>query len=255
MSWQVAEISGPAIGGLVYGFFGVGWAYFFVSLFSLLGFVFFLIVKKRPMPEKKEEPLLTSLATGLKFVFKNQILLSAISLDMFAVFFGGAVAVLPIFADQVLNVGAEGLGFLRAAPAIGAIMMSVYQAHHPLFEKAGRNLLLCVCGFGICIILFALSKNFLLTIFILMMSGLFDNVSAVIRHTILQLYTPDEMRGRVSAINGVFLGSSNELGSFESGLAAKLMGLIPSVIFGGSMTLAVVGMTNYLAPKLRKLKV
>lgn len=255
MSWQVAEITGPAIGGLVYGFLGVGYAYTIVALLSLTGLILFSFIEKRPLPERtKEENIWQSLSTGLKFVFKNQIILSAVSLDMFAVFFGGAVAILPIFADQVLHVGAKGLGFLRAAPAVGAILMSIYQAHYPPFEKAGRNLLIGVAGFGICIILFAVSQNFYLVLFVLMLSGMFDNISVIIRQTIIQLYTPDEMRGRVSSINGIFIGSSNELGSFESGVAAKFLGLIPSVIFGGSMTLAVVGTTTYLAPKLRKLK-
>jgi MFS family permease len=255
MSWQVAEITGPAIGGLIYGFSGAGTAYGLVAVLSVVGLFIFSSVSSKVLPERvKEENIWQSLSTGLNFVFKNQIVLGAISLDMFAVFFGGAVAMLPIFADQVLHVGAEGLGILRAAPAVGAIFMSIFQAHYPPFEKAGRNLLIGVAGFGLCIILFAVSQNFYLVIFILMLSGMFDNISVIIRHTIIQLYTPDEMRGRVSSINGIFIGSSNELGSFESGVAAKLLGLIPSVIFGGSMTLGVVGVTTYLAPKLRKLK-
>jgi hypothetical protein len=224
-------------------------------VFSAAGWILFFFVKKKPLPERtKHETIWESLSAGLKFVFSNQMILSALSLDMFAVFFGGAVSVLPIFADQVLHTGAKGLGFLRAAPAIGAIIMSFVQAHWPPFKNAGRNLLVCVFGFGMCIIFFALSKSFYLTLFILMLSGMFDNVSVIIRATIIQLYTPDDMRGRVSAVNGIFIGSSNELGSFESGLAAKLLGLIPSVIFGGSMTLAVVGSVRKLAPKLKALK-
>ncbi|MGE5412498.1 MAG: MFS transporter [Clostridiales bacterium] len=254
VAWQVAEVGGPAIGGLICGFWGFAAAYFFVMTFSAIGWLFFFFVKKRPVPVKaKDETIWESLSSGLKFVFGNQIILSAISLDMFAVFFGGAISVLPIFADQVLHTGAKGLGFLRAAPAVGAIMMSLVQAYWPPFKKAGRNLLICVFGFGVCIILFAISKSFYLTMFILMVSGMFDNVSVIIRATIIQIYTPDEMRGRVSAVNGIFIGSSNELGSFESGLAAKLLGLIPSVIFGGSMTLAVVTSVRKLAPKLRRL--
>ena len=253
--WQIAAVTGPAIGGLVYGFAGVGQAYSIVALFSGLSWVFFYFIKKKPMPEKtKEETIWQSLSTGIKFVFQNQIILSAISLDMFAVFFGGAVSVLPIFADQILHTGAEGLGLLRAAPAVGAIVMSLWQVHNPMFKSAGRNLLICVFGFGVSMIIFALSENFYLTLFILMLSGAFDNVSVIIRATIIQLYTPDEMRGRVSSVNGIFIGSSNELGSFESGVAAKLMGLIPSVIFGGSMTLAVVAGVRSWAPKLRTLK-
>ncbi len=253
--WQIAAVTGPAIGGLVYGFAGIGPAYSLVAVFSALSVFFYYFIKKKPMPEQtKEENIWQSLSTGVKFVFQNQIILSAISLDMFAVFFGGAVSVLPIFADQVLHTGAEGLGLLRAAPAVGAIVMSLRQAYKPMFVNAGRNLLICVTGFGVSMIVFALSKNFYLTLFILMLSGAFDNVSVIIRATIIQIYTPDEMRGRVSSVNGIFIGSSNELGSFESGVAAKLMGLIPSVIFGGSMTLAVVAVVRSWAPKLRKLK-
>ncbi len=254
LAWQTAEVSGPAIGGLIYGFFGVGSAYITVVVFSLLGFTMFSFVKKKPLPERKRyESIWKSLSNGLKFVFDNQIILSAITLDMFAVFFGGAVSVLPIFADKVLNVGAKGLGFLRAAPAVGEILMSVYQAHRPFFKNAGRDLLICVFGFGVSMIIFAFSKNFYLSIFVLFVSGLFDNVSVVIRATIIQVYTPDEMRGRVSAVNGIFVGSSNELGSFESGVSAQFMGLVPSVIFGGIMTLLVVGGIKKFAPKLKTL--
>ena len=254
MTWHVAEISGPAVGGLVYGFFGVGPAYFVVLCLSSSGWLLFSMIKKRPMPEnKREESVIQSLSTGLKFVFENQVILSAISLDMFAVFFGGAVSVLPIFADQVFHIGAEGLGFLRAAPAFGAVIMSFAQAHRPPFRKAGRNLLIGVAGFGICIILFALLRNLYIVFFVLLLSGMFDNISVVIRHTIIQISAPEEMRGRISSINGIFIGSSNELGSFESGVAAKFLGLIPSVIFGGTMTLGVVGIVAKVAPKLRKL--
>ncbi|MCX6168884.1 MAG: MFS transporter [Ignavibacteriales bacterium] len=253
--WHIAAVTGPAVGGLVYGFFGVGYAYFLVISFVALGWFFFYFIEKKPLPEKtKVETIWQSLSSGLKFVFNNQIILSAISLDMFAVFFGGAVSVLPIFADQVLHTGAKGLGFLRAAPAVGSIIMSLSLAHNPPFKHAGRNLLIGVFGFGVSIILFAISKNFYVSLFVLMTSGMFDNVSVIIRSTIIQVYTPDEMRGRVSSVNSLFIGSSNELGSFESGVAAKLMGLIPSVIFGGSMTLAVVTAVRKLAPNLRKLK-
>jgi MFS family permease len=255
LSWQIAEVTGPAAGGLIYGFSGVGTAYFIVILTSMAGFIFFTAVKNKPLPERKtKESMKLSLTNGLKFVFGNQIILGAISLDMFAVFFGGAVAVLPIFADQVLHIGAKGLGFLRAAPAVGAILMSIIQAYRPVFKHAGRNLLICVFGFGVCIIIFALSKNFYLSLFVLFISGVFDNVSVVIRGTIIQVFTPDEMRGRVSSVNGIFIGSSNELGSFESGVAAKLFGLVPSVIAGGAMTLIVVSVIRSITPKLRSLK-
>lgn len=255
MAWQIAEISGPAVGGLMYGFFGVGPAYSLVTILNAAGWTFFSFIEKKPLPEKtKKETMRESLMSGLKFAFGNQIILSAISLDMFAVFFGGAVAILPIFADKILHIGAKGLGFLRAAPAAGAIIMSFIQAHYPPFEKAGRNLLVAVFIFGIFIILFAISKNFYVVFILLMLSGMADDISVIIRNTIIQVYTPDEMRGRISAINGIFIGSSNELGSFESGVAAKLMGLVPSIIFGGTMTLAVVSTVAKFSPKLRKLK-
>jgi MFS family permease len=253
--WQIAEVTGPAAGGLIYGFYGIGSAYATVVVMTSIGLFMFTLVERKPLPQGKEdESIWQSLSAGFKYVFNDQIILSAISLDMFAVFFGGAVAVLPIFADQVLHTGAKGLGFLRAAPAVGAIVMSIIQANHPFFKQAGRNLLVCVFGFGLSIILFAISKNFVLSLILLLLGGAFDCVSVVIRGTLVQLYSPDEMRGRISAINGIFIGSSNELGSFESGVAAKLMGLIPSVIFGGSMTLLVVAAVRTLAPNLRKLR-
>ncbi|MGD1005853.1 MAG: MFS transporter [Ignavibacteriaceae bacterium] len=253
--WQIAAVTGPAIGGLVYGFAGIGYAYTLVIILTATGLIFFTFVSNKPLPERTtKESIRQSLSHGLKFVFNNQIIVSAITLDMFAVFFGGAVSVLPIFADQVLHTGAKGLGLLRAAPAVGAIIMSIVQAHHPFFKNAGRNLLFCVFGFGISIISFAISKSFYISMFVLMLSGMFDNVSVIMRSTIIQLYTPNEMRGRVSAVNGIFIGSSNELGSFESGVAAKLLGLIPSVIFGGGMTLIVVAAVRRFAPKLKKLK-
>lgn len=255
VTWQVAAVTGPAIGGLICGFYGIPVSYILVTVLSLLGLLCFSVVTNKPMPEAaKKENIWESLSAGLKFVFSNQIILSAVSLDMFAVFFGGAVSILPIFADQVLHTDARGLGFLRAAPAVGAIVMSVIQTRWPVFKKAGTYLLWCVAGFGVTIILFALSTNIYLALTVLVMNGMFDNVSVIVRGTIIQLYTPDEMRGRVSSVNSIFIGSSNELGSFESGLAAKLLGLVPSIIFGGSMTLAVVASVRKLAPKLKSLQ-
>ena len=189
----------------------------------------------------------------MNFVFSNQIVLGALSLDLFAVLFGGAVALLPIFAAEVLKTGPQGLGFLRAAPAVGAMLMGLGIAFHPLKKKVGKLLLLCVGAFGIFTIAFALSTNFYLSLILLSLTVAVDNVSVVVRSTILQINTPDEMRGRVSSVNSVFIGSSNEIGAFESGAAAKLMGLIPSVIFGGVMTLLVVGITGKVAPKLKDL--
>ena len=180
-------------------------------------------------------------------------MLGAFSLDMFAVLFGGAVAMLPVFASDILKVGPEGLGLLRACPAIGAILMSVVLTFYPPVNNSGKQMLYSVAGFGVCMIVFALSRNFYLSAACLLLSGSFDFVSVVVRSSILQLFTSNEMKGRVSSVNSIFVGSSNELGAFESGTAASLMGLVPSVVFGGVMTLVVVGVAVFTAPKLRKL--
>ena len=181
-------------------------------------------------------------------------MLSALTLDMFAVLFGGAIALLPAFADKILHCGPEGLGFLRASPSIGAIIMALITSIYPVRKHAGKKMLWSVAGFGLCMISFALSENYFLSFGILMLSGMFDFVSVVVRHTTLQLYTPDDMRGRVSAVNGIFIGTSNELGAFESGLAARLLRLQLSVVLGGLVTLGVVGVTAVKAPKLRELE-
>ncbi len=252
--WHIAAISGPAIGGMVYGFLGVEIAYMIVIFFVIVALSLLFTVKRYANPQvEMTETIWKRLGSGLRFVYKNQILLGTMSLDMFAVLFGGAVAMLPIFAAEILFVGPQGLGFLRAAPMAGAVLMSLMLAYRPPAANAGRWLLISVTGFGLSIICFAISKNFYLSLFLLFMSGVFDNVSVIIRATTLQLLTPDEMRGRVASVNSIFIGSSNEIGSFESGLAAKIMGLIPSVIFGGSMTLIVVAAIAKKAPLLRRL--
>jgi MFS family permease len=257
INWQVAAVAGPAIGGLIYGFFGVVAAYSTVFGLFLLSILLLLKVKGSYKAADESgsngENIFSRIREGIHFVFNNQVLLGAFSLDMFAVLFGGAVAMLPVFASTVLNVGPEGLGVLRACPAVGAIIMSVFLAFNPPVNKTGRSLFFCVTGFGVMMIVFALSKNFWLSCLALLLSGVFDNVSVVIRGTILQLFTPNEMRGRVAAVNSIFIGSSNELGAFESGVAARLMGLVPSVIFGGVMTLVVVFGAALKAPSLRKL--
>jgi len=253
-TWHIGAITGPALGGLIYGFFGVRVAYLSVLFFLILALLLLSFVKNRQMPTQESgESLYKRLSSGLKFVFKNQILFGTMSLDMFAVLFGGATAMLPIFAAEVLFVGPQGLGLLRAAPMVGAVMMSLILAYRPPMVNAGRYMIIGVTGFGLSIICFALSRNFYLSLSLLMLSGLFDNISVIIRATALQLLTPDEMRGRVASVNSIFIGSSNEIGSFESGLAAKIMGLVPSVIFGGAMTLVVVGVTARMAPLLRHL--
>jgi len=254
-NWQVAAVIGPAIGGLIFGFFGIITAYTTVFVFYLVSFLLILRIKSVRSFQiiKHDENMFSRIKEGIRYVYNNKVLLGAFSLDMFAVLFGGAVAMLPVFASDILKVGPEGLGMLRASPAIGAIIMSVILMFYPPVNNTGKYLFSCVTGFGLCMIGFALSRNFYLSIFLLILSGAFDNVSVIIRGTILQLFTPDQVRGRVAAVNSIFIGSSNELGAFESGLAAKIMGLVPSVIFGGAMTLLVVVASLKSLPILRKL--
>ncbi len=252
--FQTGLVLGPAMGGLLVGFTSKTTAYGIATLLCL-GATFAMLSIKVKEPETVENaPVFTSIAQGLRFVFSNQIVLGALSLDMFAVLFGGAVSMLPAFIQDVYQLGPESLGVLRAAPAIGAIITGLWLTHHPINLHAGRWLLSAVAGFGLCIIGFGLSATFWAATVLLLLSGICDGLSVVMRQTILQLATPDAMRGRVSAINGIFIGSSNELGAFESGLTARLLGLVPSVIFGGLMTLGVVVATAKLAPKLRKLE-
>lgn len=252
--FQSGLVIGPAVGGLLVGFASKSAAYTVATLLCM-GAALAMISLKIQEPAKGESlPVFRSIAEGLGFVFSNQIVLGALSLDMFAVLFGGAVAMLPAFIQDVYQLGPEGLGILRAAPAVGAIFTGLWLTRHPINLHAGRWLLWAVAGFGICIMGFAITTYFWVAAILLLLSGIFDGISVVMRTTILQLATPDAMRGRVSAINGIFIGSSNELGAFESGVAARLMGLVPSVLFGGFMTLSVVGVTAKLAPKLRNLE-
>jgi len=195
-----------------------------------------------------------SLVAGVRFVFSNRLILSALSLDLFAVLFGGAIALLPAFAHDVLRVGPAGLGLLRTAPAVGAITMAVVIAHRRPSERAGMMLLLSVAAYGMTWILFASSRSLLWSLLLLAASGAFDNVSVILRATLVQIQTPSQMMGRVQAVNGFFIGSSNEIGAFESGLAARLLGLVPSVLFGGCMTLVIVAFVTRMVPELRKLR-
>lgn len=261
--WQTAAVTGPAVGGLIYGIlksqyhsdlaeiasFSIALVLLAISLFAFSR----LEVKANP-PKEKVETLFESLKAGLSFVYNKQEMLSAISLDLFAVLFGGAVALLPVYASDILHAGPMGLGLLRSAPFLGSVVMGLFLAFNPPTNNAGRNLLVAVTGFGLATIGFAVSQNFALSFAMLFLTGAFDNVSVVIRQTILQVMTPNHMRGRVSAVNQIFISSSNEIGAFESGLAAKLMNTVPSVIFGGCMTLVVVAATYVMAPKMRKLK-
>lgn len=251
---QTGLVVGPALGGVLVALGGKTTAYLVAAALALAAAIAIisLRVSEPPLPTERA-PIFRSIGEGLRFVFNNQVILGAQALDMFSVLFGGAVALLPAFINDVFHYGPEALGILRAAPAAGAVLVGLWFARHPPDRNAGRLLLAAVAGFGLCIIGFALSRHFWLSAALLMMSGMCDSVSVVVRSTILQLSTPDHMRGRVASINGIFIGSSNELGAFESGVAARLMGLVPSVVFGGSMTLAVVGLTARLAPKLRRL--
>lgn len=251
--WHIGFIVGNAVGGFLCAV-GVPFAFSVDAGTIVLALCFLVFIAAKPIPPKeKVETLRQSISSGLKFVFNRQGLLGALTLDLFAVLFGGATAMLPFFAKDILHVDAIGFGFLRAAPAVGAVIMAFVLAYRPPKANAGRNLFASVAFFGITIIFFAISTNFYFSFFLLLLSGAFDNVSVVIRHTILQLMTPDNMRGRVSAVNSIFIGSSNEIGAFESGIAAELMGLVPSVIFGGAMTIVVVLATAKLAPQLRKM--
>jgi MFS family permease len=251
--WQIASVGGPAIGGLIYGFAGKETTYFVVLLLVVVSMFFFLRLPSFPPARLRKEGIAKSLKEGLSFVFNQPIVLGAISLDLFAVLFGGAVALLPVFADQILHVGPEGLGILRAAPSIGAVLTALIVTRHSPMVNSGKILLVFVGLFGLTMIGFALSNIFWLSFILLLLSGAFDGISVLIRSTIMQLFTPDDMRGRVSSVNSIFIGSSNEIGAFESGLAAKFLGLIPSVIFGGTMTLVCTAITAKLAPSLRNM--
>jgi MFS family permease len=200
------------------------------------------------------ESFAESLATGIRFVRRQPVILGALTLDLFSVLFGGAVALLPVFAAEILFVGPEGLGILRAAPAVGAVLVSLAMAHRPPLRRAGRTLLVSVTLFGLSMIGFGLSRNFLLSTVLLALSGMADTVSVVVRSTLLQVLTPDHLLGRVAAVNAIFIGSSNEIGAFESGTAAKLLGTVPSVVLGGLATLVVVAVTAVKVPQLRRLR-
>lgn len=240
--WQAGAIVGPGCAGFLYA--GVGFTGTLLLVIAMLALNFVLIsrIAKRPVPASPtQENLWASLREGLRYVFNQKIILYAISLDMFSVLFGGVVAILPIFADDILGVGAQGLGILRAAPAVGAMLTVIYCSYNPPLQKAWRNLLLAVLGFGLATLVFALSKSFWLSVVALFFTGACDSISVVIRQTILQVMPPDHLRGRVVAVNSIFISSSNELGAFESGSAARLMGTVPSVLFGAGMTLLTVG--------------
>jgi MFS family permease len=254
-AWQSGAVLGPAVGGILLGKAGITFTFGIIVVFLCIAIISLLMIDKKPIQFiPKGESVYESAIQGLKFVYHNKVILSCISLDLFAVLFGGAIALLPVYAKDILHVGAEGLGWLRASQAMGAILMLLFLAYFPIKKNAGKILLGAVFGFGIFIILFGISKLFWFSMFCLIMSGALDGISVSIRHTIVQMATPDEMRGRVSAVNSMFIGSSNEIGEFESGATASLMGTVPAVIFGGCMTCLVVIVTFFTSPSIRKLE-
>ncbi|MEN9685277.1 MAG: hypothetical protein RLZZ28_1063 [Bacteroidota bacterium] len=253
--WLSASVIGHASVGFLIAGLGNSGSLFVICLLVAVGFGFMYQIKPKPaLNEPGEKKTLESVKEGLRFVFKTKEVLGALSLDLFAVLFGGAVAMIPVFAKDILHAGPIGFGWLNAASDIGSILIIIILTFSPMHKRQGRKLLLSVAGFGACIIVFALSKLFWLSFAALLLSGILDGISVVVRGTILQLKTPDQMRGRVMSVNSMFINSSNELGQFESGVAAKLMGVIPSVVFGGCMTLIVVAGTWIKAPSLRKME-
>jgi MFS family permease len=251
--WQFGAVVGPAVGGVIYGFSGARLAYIVEAVLCAMALgLFARISYKRHAVVAEETTIGENLTIGMRFMMTQPELLGAQLLDLFSVLFGGAPALLPIFAAEILHAGPQGLGVLRAAPAAGAVLVSVFLIHRRI-RNAGPLLFLCVGAFGLCWIFFALSHSFWLSFALLVVSGMVDNVSVIVRSTLLTLRTPQHMLGRVSAVNQIFIGSSNEIGSFESGVAAKLLGAVRSVIFGGIVTLGVVGVTAWKIPPLRKL--
>jgi MFS family permease len=252
--FQICVVAGPGIAGLMIGFAGLEWTYLIAAFSASLGLYGVTFIRSSQTQEKPtSDNFIKSFLEGLHYVRNHELILGVMALDMFAVLFGGAVSILPAFVKEVLNAGPEALGILRAAPAAGAVLTGIYLARKPLLNNSGRHLLISVAGFGLAIIAFGLSSHLWVCTLFLFISGCCDSVSVVIRGSIMQLTTPDHMRGRVSSINGIFIGSSNELGALESGIAASLLGLVPSIIFGGVATIGVVLLTNYFAPHLRKL--
>jgi predicted MFS family arabinose efflux permease len=252
---QVGSIAGPTIGGFLFAWLGFSDVLLVVVLLLVIALLLYSRVWGRP--ETSPAPvtdLRGSVTEGVSFVWHTKPILYAISLDLFSVLFGGVVALLPIYAKDILNVGSEGFGILRAAPSVGAIVTLMIVSRVSPMKHAWRNLLIAVAGFGISILLFAVSPWMAVSVAALFLSGAFDSISVVIRQTLLQLRTPDDMRGRVMAVNGIFVSSSNELGAFESGLAARLMGVVPSALFGGAMTILIVGWVSWRTRELMRFR-
>jgi len=254
-TWQLAVVIGPAFAGFSIAWIGVHTSMGIVltSIIVALILAIFFIKTKPILNPKIGEPIIKSLKAGISFVYNSKAILVAITLDMVAVLFGGAIALLPIYAQDILQVGSQGFGILRAAPAVGSVIIMFISAHIPLTRNAGKKLLFAIFGFGLSIIAFGISSIFWVSVLALFMYGVTDGISMIIRQTILQLKTPDEYRGRVASVNSIFIGSSNELGAFESGFTAKIMGTIPAVVFGGVMTILTVGFTAFKFPSFTKL--
>lgn len=254
-TWQFAAVAGPALGGLLLGFAGEGTSYATATVLLLFSWYALYRVQARPSAAASTGVTgMQGLLSGIHFLREQPMLLGAFTLDLFSVLFAGAEALLPVFATDILHVGAEGLGILRAAPAAGSVAMSIYLSHRPLQGKAGRVLLISVALYGLCISGFGISLSFPLSVILLALSGMFDNVSVVMRSTLLQTVTPRHLLGRVSAVNAIFIGSSNEIGAFESGVAAKLLGPVPAVLLGGMVPIFVVAMIAWRVPTLRRLE-
>ncbi|MGN6504349.1 MAG: MFS transporter, partial [Tepidisphaeraceae bacterium] len=252
-SFELSSMTGPALGGLIVGWFNPAAAYATAAVAFIISFGLIFLLPDSRAERKKESAGFKDLAVGVKFVFRTKLLLATLTLDLFAVLFGGAVYLLPMIADEVLHVGPRGFGCLRAAPSIGAVAMAMIQAHLPPFKRAGRALLLSVAGFGAATIVFGLSHSYVLSFLMLVITGATDNISVVVRHSLVPLLTPDRMRGRVMAVNQVFVGSSNELGGLESGMTAAWWGAVPSVVFGGVMSVLVVIAVAMRFPQVRRL--
>jgi MFS family permease len=255
-SWQVASILGPFAGGFIYAFAGgITGCFSVILVFLLVSLILVYRLRRYPPVFIPKESIYKSLSEGIHFVFKSKMMIAAMSLDLFSVFFGGVVALLPVFALDILHVGSEGLGLMKMASSLGAALTMVVMVRYSPLNKPWRNLLIAVTGFGLCILGFGLSRSFILTLLFLFGQGAFDSISVIIRGTLVQLLTPDEMRGRVSAVNSMFIGSSNEFGDVESGFAAQIFGTIPTVLFGGCITLAVVTFTYFKTKSLLPLKI
>jgi hypothetical protein len=251
--FQAAMVLGPALGGTIYGFANSPVPVYCCSAIACLGALTLMgAIRLEKISRPRQVASVAVVLEGIRYIWRDKLILGSISLDLFAVLLGGAVALLPVYAREILNTGAYGLGILRGAPSVGAVLMALALAHRPLRRNAGIAMFACVFGFGIFTIVFGLSRNLILSLLALVLVGACDMVSVIIRHTLVQLGTPDEMRGRVSAVNGLFIGASNEIGQFESGLTAQWFGTVPAVVLGGVGTLAIVLLWTWLFPSLRR---